>query len=1046
MMRSLRNAQIAVPSIFFASFPLLLEALVASTLPVNDPPHPIPLPLGGGEGVRRTGEGAVHGAKVQFTAPSSDPIEFFERKIRPILVERCYECHSADAKKLKGGLRLDTKAGWTKGGDSGPAIIPGTPDESLLIKAIRSADPDAQMPPKGKLPDHEIAALIEWVKLGAPQGIANFRSQVSNRELQAAHWAYLPPKKARPPEVADTNWPRTDIDRFILARLEAKGLRPVKDADPPALARRAYYDLIGLLPTPDQIDAFANDAAPDALVRLVDRLLQSPHFGERWGRHWLDVVRFGESVTLRGLVFKEAWRYRDYVIDAFNRDQPFNQFIQEQVAGDLLLSASLDERRRRLIATTFLALGNTVLEEQDKAQLRMDVVDEQLDTLGKAFLAQTLGCARCHDHKFDPIPTRDYYALAGILRSTKTLAHANVSNWIELPLPIEPEQEAKLREHEGAVAALQAKIKSAKEAAAKLAASAKSNSAIAASRLAPRDLPGVVVDDLQAKRVGEWKQSQYSGRFIGDGYLHDLDTGKGEKTLTFHPELPQAGKYEVRLAYVPGFNRSSAVPVTILSADGETVVHVNEQEPPALAGRFVSLGQFRFEQNNQGYVLVSNEGTQGHVIADAVQFIPIEDLAADIARRDSKATKESAHTPASELADELPRLEAQLKSLTANGPKRPMVMSVQEEEEIGDTRIHIRGSVHNLGEKAPRGFLRVATHGMPLAIPDKESGRRQLGEWLASPSNPLTARVIVNRVWHWLVGAGLVRTVDNFGTTGELPSHPELLDYLAVRFMEEGWSVKKLVREMMLSRVYQLGANPDSEPAVSEREWNRSVGASGYRGNESDTDTPTHRHADVQLPPANLKSQISNHDVDPENRLLWRMNRRRLDAECIRDTILFVSGQLNLESGGATIKPGTTADYGYQDTATRRSVYVPVLRNALPEIFEVFDFANPSVVSGARNVSTGAPQALFLMNHPFVLEQARRAAQRIFSAPGLDLEARIRLAYRTVLGRLPSESELAQAARLLDISPESDAGSRRQQAWAQFYQALFASPDFRYVN
>ncbi|MBI2946728.1 MAG: DUF1553 domain-containing protein, partial [Verrucomicrobia bacterium] len=721
--------------------------------------------------------------------------------------------------------------------------------------------------------------------------------------------------------------------------------------------------------------------------------------------------------------------------------------------------STLEERRRQLAATTFLALGNTVLEEQDKAQLRMDVVDEQLDTIGKAFLGQTLGCARCHDHKFDPIPTRDYYAMAGILRSTKTLVHANVSNWIELPLPVEPEHEAQFREHENALAALQAKIKSAKDAAAKLvAASGKPNATIQPAIMAPRDLPGVTVDDLQAKRVGEWKHSQYSGRYIGDGYLHDLDTGKGEKTLTFHPELPKAGKYEVRLAYVPAFNRSSAVPVTILSADGETIVHVNEQQPPPIEGRFVSLGQFRFEQNNQGYVLISNEETKGHVIADAVQFIPIEDATAGFSRRaetaaikkNTETRSSSAHAGAPAATNDVAQLEAQLKALTANGPKRPMVMSVKEEEEIGDTHIHIRGSVHSLGDKVPRGFLRVSTFGTPLAIPEKESGRRQLSEWLASSSNPVTARVMVNRVWHWLFGAGLVRTVDNFGTTGELPSHPELLDYLAIRFMEEGWSVKKLVREIILSRTYQLSSSSGFDPQGSGRrlsESYRSVGVSEYWSEESYPNTPKHRFSNtVQETIANGQWPIVNQEVDPENRLLWRMNRRRLDAECIRDTILFVSGQLNLGLGGPTIKPGTAADYGYPDTTTRRSVYVPVLRNALPEIFEVFDFANPSVVSGARNISTVAPQALFLMNHPFVMEQAQRAAQRILSVSGLDLRARIQLAYRTVLGRLPTDSELAVAARRLNVSPERSGDQEREEAWAQFFQALFASPDFRYLN
>ncbi|MBI5800498.1 MAG: DUF1549 domain-containing protein, partial [Verrucomicrobia bacterium] len=449
-----------------------------------------------------------------------DGVEFFEKKIRPLLAEHCYECHSA-GKKTKGGLALDSREGWRKGGDSGAALVPGDLDGSRLITAVRYKDKEFRMPPKRKLTDSQIADFEAWVKMGAPDprtGGATLAKKEINITEGRKHWAYQLPKKQTPPAVKDATWPRSDLDRFLLSKLEEKNLRPSADADPVTLVRRLYFDLIGLPPTPEQVDAFVRDyslshsptlsPAPAkageqagkresenrAVVRLVDSLLASPHFGERWGRHWLDVVRYAESLTLRGFVMKEAWRYRDYVIGSFNADKPYDRFLREQVAGDLLPHDSIPQRQQQLVATTFLTLGNTNLEEQEKKQLDMDVVDEQLDTIGKAFLAQTIGCARCHDHKFDPIPTRDYYALAGILKSSKTLEHSNVSKWLEFPLPLPPTEGKQFTAHEQAVAKLEASIKAAKES---------SNQAVAKKATLPsgaldaKVLAGVVVDDEQ---------------------------------------------------------------------------------------------------------------------------------------------------------------------------------------------------------------------------------------------------------------------------------------------------------------------------------------------------------------------------------------------------------------------------------------------------------------------------------------------------------------------------------------------------------------------
>ena len=939
--------------------------------------------------------------------------DFFEQKIRPVLIKHCYQCHSDEAKgqnQLKGGLLVDSREGLRVGGDSGAAVVPNQPAESLLLEALHYGD--MKMPPKGKLPDAIIADFETWIAMGAPDprdGKGPVKAPGIDLEAGRKHWAYQPVHVTALPDVNQTDWPSNAIDRYILKELESKSLQPGPDANKVELIRRLYFDLIGLPPTPEQIDAFVNDPSSDAYERLVDELLSSTHYGERWGRHWLDVARYADSLTLRGFIFPDAWRYRDYVIESFNRDRPFDRFIQEQIAGDLLpvdpAGESLDEKQRRLVATTFLILGNTNLEEQDKAQLRMDVVDEQLDVISKGLLGQTVTCARCHDHKFDPIPTRDYYALAGILRNSKSLEHSNVSKWLEFPLPVEPELEQKFRSHEVAVADLQNQIKKLKD-------ELKALVSIPTSRgpevVAANQFPGVVVDDSQAKKVGEWKFSQYSKRYVGEGYIHDLNQEKGGKTLTFQPELPKGGVYEVRLAYSHGESRSTEVPVTIFSADGEKTVKINQRILPPIDARFVSLGQYKFEQNGQGFVIVANEDTQGHVTADAVQFLPLEMLDAALSKpQDSpaKSAESKASNPLLEQKQkELPQLEKQLKELTASGPKRPMFMSVQEEQKIEDCEVHIRGTVHNLGEKVPRGFLQVASWSdAPAFYSNGQSGRLELAAWIADRRNPLTSRVMANRVWHWLMGSGVVRTTDNFGTTGEAPSHPELLDYLANQLVDQGWSVKSLVRLIVLSRTYRLSSR----------------GA-----------------ADLVR-------------VDPENRLFGRASRRRLDAECLLDSILSVSGQLDSQVGSPTIRPGTSSDFGYEFNLTRRAVYWPVMRNSLPEIFEAFDFPDPSMVSGRRNVSTVAPQALYLMNNPFVAKQAQKAAERLLESTDRSLEQNVDMLFRRTLGRLPTEVERNKAIQYvtLEIGVDSkDAATETVKRLSQLAQALFGTMDFRYVD
>ncbi|MDX2035629.1 MAG: DUF1553 domain-containing protein [Isosphaeraceae bacterium] len=910
--------------------------------------------------------------------------EFFERKIRPVLAQHCLECHAAPVGKKgpKGGLRLDHREAVRTGGDSGPAVVPGKPEESLLLEVLEYRDA-LRMPPKRKLPESVIADFRTWIAMGAPDPREAPSAKVASADPLAkakTHWAYQPIREPAIPKPLVDEAGSNEIDRFVAIRLESVGLPPAEEASRSALIRRLTFDLVGLPPTPEDVRAFEADARPDAYERLVDRLLASPAFGERWGRHWLDVARFAESLTLRGMIYTDAWRYRDYVIEAFRTDRPFDRFVREQISGDLMHADSIEERRRQLVAVAYLALGNSNLEEQDKAQLRMDVVDEQLDTIGKGLIAQTLGCARCHDHKFDPIPTRDYYAMAGILRSTRVMEHANVSKWLDRPLPMDPSLESAAEASERAIAAVEKSLAAAK-------ASATRAGKVAKGVVAPSDLPGVVIDDSRARKVGSWTLSRFSGAYIGDGYLHDENAGKGEKTLTFQPDRLPPGEYEVRLAYAPGSNRSKRVSVTVMSAEGEKSVEIDETRTPPIAGRFVSLGRHRFEEGGLAFVLVSNEGATGHVVADAVQFLGIG--------RDTNPR--GAVSGSSAPASEVDRLEDELTRLRASAPPRDRVVSVFEEKAIEDAKVHVRGSVHTLGEVAPRGFLRCVSGVAVPAPPSHESGRRELADWLTSTDNPLTRRVYVNRVWHWLMGEGLVRTPDNFGTTGESPSHPELLDHLAVVFARDGWSTKRLVRSIVTSRTYRRSSTPG--PRASE--------------------------------------------LDPENRLLSHMRKRRLDAESLRDAMLAAGQGIESFQGGPAFPVKLASDYGFTLDRPIRSVYLPVFRNALPEIFEVFDFADPSVVVGARNNATVAPQALFLLNHPFVAAQARAAARRVLALP--DFEGRIERLSLASVGRLPTAGERTVARRFIDASRPADADAELE-VWSMIAQALFASPDFRTLD
>jgi cytochrome c553 len=930
---------------------------------------------------------------------------FFEKEIRPALVQHCVRCHGEE--KVQGGLRLDTREGWQAGGDSGPAIIAGDP-QSLLLQAIEYEDINLEMPPRGKLPETTIAAFQKWIRKGAfdprSKGRLGDKNQGNTVTIEQGKkfWAFQPLLAPVSPELSDSNWPSNDIDRFVLAKLVEKGIKPAGDATKENLLRRLTYDLTGLPPTSDQIERFLADESDGATDKVIDRLLQSGHFGERWGRHWLDVVRFAESSGGgRTLLFPDAWRYRDYVIDAFNRDLPFDQFLKEQIAGDLLPSEDRFDRERKLIATGFLMLGPTNYEMQDKDILEMDVVDEQLDTMGKAMLGMTIGCARCHDHKFDPIPTRDYYAMAGILKSTHSMEHSNVSTWNTVELPLAAGEEAAILARTEKLRAIEKKLAAATSVLNKLT----GKNVEQPKSVDPGKLNGLVVDSVDADVVGSWKASTSIAHYVGADYIHDEQQDKGAKSVLYRPALPKRGRYEVFASYSAGSNRSTKVPYRIKHRDGETVVEINQRKRPPVDALMQSLGVFEFDDKLDSSVLLFTEGTDdGVVIADAIVWLPILDaedgaIALHKEKATDAATKVELEVRKKKIAAaklKVDRLKKEVKALKGSIPKRQVAMAPREGESPADIHVAIRGMTHQKGDIVPRGVLQVAAwEGLPV-VSKEVSGRSELAEWVASERNPLTARVIANRVWYWTMGRGIVASVDNFGSTGDSPTHPELLDYLAFSLVQNGWSIKKLVRQIVSSRAYQLSAR------VTEREL----------------------------------------ALDADNQFYGRRTVKRLRAEDIRDSILMASGNLDLTMGGSTIKKGTSSEYGYKFEGRRRSVYVPVFRNRLPEIFEVFDFADPNIQGGTRTASNVASQALLMMNQPFVMGQADDAAKRLVEDYSGEPYEMLRRAYREVLGREPFEQERQVMMDLLAGEDQLQTPSQ----WAMVYRLLFQCIDFRYLN
>ena len=947
---------------------------------------------------------------VGLVAEDDTQRQFFESKIRPVLVEHCYECHGP--KQVKGNLRLDVAAGILRGGDSGPALVAGKPDESLIVEALRYES--FEMPPSGRLSAQVVADFRKWIADGAwdpRDGDPGAPTRASGIDWDAGrqHWAFQPlptieQAMASVPK-SPTSWSESAVDSFLESRLRSieieppgQPLAPNPDAPARTLVRRLYFDLTGLPPTPAQQLEGVKLVGDGQMHKLVDDLLESTQFGVHWGRHWLDVARYADSNGGDfNATFHNAWRYRNYVVDAYNNDKPFADFVREQIAGDLLTADSPEQRTEQLVATGFLMLGTKMLSERDKRKLSMDVADEQVNTVGAAFLGMTLGCARCHDHKFDPIPSKDYYALAGIFLNTRTLhgeSQKYVSTWERVKLPAAPEHVAAVESYNKRTKALQDAVKQLEKdlKAAKADVSDRSHS--------------LLVDDADAKTSGSWKSSTYKSPYVGKGYIHDNREGKGEKSVEFQLAKFKPGKYELQFSYPPHNTHAKQLPVDVVIGEVTTRCNVDETKKPEIEGRYTSLGEFELPADAMVKVRVSTSGTVGYVIVDSVRFQRLDQDATS----DEEPQLAAAKAKLDSLQQELESTQAKLKALNDDKPEPlPEAIAVADESAAKDWEQCIRGDHNNLGEVAPRGFLQVLP-GNDASFDEQSSGRRQLADWLVAADNPLPARVYVNRVWQHVFGQGLVRTVDNFGALGESPSHPELLDYLAARFRapveRQGWggSTKMLIRELVLSHAYRISA------AHSELAWN----------------------------------------ADPENRLLARAHRRRLSAESIRDSMLSLAGDLELAAGGTpvpglgTLVTNNNADAKqYEGKSTSlRSMYLPIIRNELPKLLTIFDFADPDLVVGRRPVTNVPAQALMLLNSPFVMDCAAKTAARIPSSDS-DVPTWIDETYSLVLCREPTEKERQRAVEFV-LSAESE--DARPKQLERYIHVLFASTEFRMLE
>ncbi len=908
------------------------------------------------------------------TAPvTPEQTDFFEARIRPVLVEKCRKCHGPDEPKF--GLRLDSRAALLQGGDAGPVVTPGDPESSPLIEAVRHAGP-VRMPPKEKLPPQAIADLEAWVKMGLPWPESPKPTAAATEDARPDHWAFQLVHRPDLPAVQAASWPRNEIDRFVLARLEAADLAPSPPADRRTLIRRVSFDLIGLPPTPGEVEAFVNDPAPDAYERLISRLLDSPRYGERWGRYWLDVARFADT---KGYVFFEevdypfAYTYRDYVIDALNDDKPYDRFLLEQLAADKL---DLGDDRRPLAAMGFLTAGGRFINNQH------DIIDDRIDVVTRGLMGLTVTCARCHDHKFDPIPSEDYYSLYGVFASS---TEPNVPPLFE-PTPQTDEYRAFAKQLEAREAKLAEFVRT------------KHEQLVSGSRRRAGEY-------LKAAHQATMRPSTEDFMLIADGGdLNPTMLVRWQKYLerTKRVHHPVFAPWQ-ELAALPDAEFAAGAAELAKRLRGPTdpdkpinpivAAALSESPPASMDDLAKTYGHIlnRVEWIWQDYARRTALNGQA---AESLPDPALEELR--LVFHGADAPPDVPMNPVGDLAllpdrpsqEELKKLLKDVETWRSTGPGAPpRAMVLIDKPEPIEPRVFLRGNPNRPGSAVPRRFLRVLSGHDRQPFRDG-SGRFDLARAIIDPENPLTARVLVNRVWLHHFAAPLVGTPGDFGLRGDPPTHPELLDWLASTFVADGWSLKKLHRRILLSATYQQASDTRSEASA----------------------------------------------IDPENRLLWRMNRRRLDFEATRDALLAVADHLDPAVGGPSTKDITAP------TSTRRTLYGYLDRLNLPGLYRTFDFPDPNATSPQRSLTTVPPQALFLMNHPLVLALARDTLQRPDVTSEGATAAKVDGLYRLLYSREPTVEERSLADSYLK------AAGGGEVAWERYVQALLLTNEFVYID
>ena len=960
---------------------------------------------------------------------SPEQIQFFESQVRPILAEQCFGCHGD--KKTKAGLRLDARSFALAGGDSGPAIVPGKPEESPLVAAIRYEGPE--MPPKGKLAPRQVEALTQWVKMGAPwpgggspaavvaepaAGIRRPGYQVT--DLDRSHWSFRPLKRPVVPAIAGSAGPIHPIDAFLRKGLDARGLKPNPPASKPELIRRVTYDLTGLPPTLAEVEAFEADDSPDAFEKLVDRLLDSPRYGEKWGRHWLDLVRFAETNSYeRDGVKPNAWRYRDYVIRSFNQDKPYDRFIREQIAGDEWPESGPDG----VIATAYYRLGLWDDEPADREQARYDGLDDVVATTGQVFLGLTVDCARCHDHKLDPIPQKDYYRFLAFFQNVNHYRNGGPTDEATL-LPDDAakraydlatvELERRRDEVSALVSALEDEFKAGYEKAkgARVASADIEDLAYRFYRDTWKELPEF--DALKPEEVGKLPEGLFGlarrSRDDSFGFVF-------EGTLV----VPKDGRYTFYLDSDDGA-RLSVDGFEVVEYDG---IHVEGREQSGSVELKQGRRPIRLDYFQAGHglglsVAWSGPGFSHRALSASTGGEgPSKPRALTPAEFARVIRREAASVLGEEKARQYRRLRGELEELKKRKVPADRALVVTEAgAEAPETHLMIRGNPHSPGDKVEPGFLQVLGTSKPdLPSPppgSKTTGRRTvLANWLASPDNPLTARVMANRSWQYHFGRGIVRSSSNLGTQGDKPTHPELLDWLASELVSNGWRLKALHRLILNSDAYKMSSKPD-EAALA---------------------------------------------ADPMNDRFWRFDMRRLTAEEVRDSILSVTGALNLKMYGPGVYPEIPAEVmagqsvpgagwgkSSPEDQNRRSVYVHVKRSLILPILESFDLAETDRSSPVRFATTQPTQALGLLNGSFLNRQAKLFADRLGREAGPEPKDKVELALRLATGRKPTEKEVARGVWLLTMLEGGHAGVSPGRALESFCLVVLNLNEFLYLD